>query len=227
MGNYKSGFLDLDIKEDVDINELIPILSLASPDNNYDKKEERINKNREKLPNSKYLDRVSLDVKFLTDFFGEDHWLSYDYYMAYVELKESGLSITRENFEEVLWRCLDKDFDDQVKYEDFINDIKKKMYKKIHFSFSCTTKQYDGEIKKIFLYMKEFMEETNELVGEIKDEDGFLFEQYYYNDNILKEILETQEKMCIGCSRKPKDYKCKNYKFCIIAYKNGVKDGKV
>ena len=203
MGNYKEGHLDIILKENTPMEIILLMMDLANYNDDIfspEKKtrEERIArlkyKNQDELFKSEYLDWVHLDIIF--EILGIDNkfdWYTYEEYEAYILLNESGLENNLKNLEEFYYDVLDSD----KKYHKVIEHILQHKFRKIKFHFSICSKYYDNELDKIFEFLKSYIEETEECLGEIHDEDGYLGKEYYYNGRKNKkekiEIVEIQD----------------------------------
>lgn len=231
MGNYKEGYLNLTLKEDTPMDIILLIADLASYDDDHNsnsyQRENRIkklkNKNNNELFKSQYLSWLILDIfeniTFETkDVDGKYGWHYFAGYKTNILLEESNSKKNIENFTKIYHKILDED----ICYEDAIQYIIKRKFKRINFYIRYNSKYYDNEFEKILNFLKPYIEETEECLGEIYDEDGFLRKNYYLNESTFEKIIAKQKHMCKGCPNEPRDeVKCKNYKFCSIAYNNG------
>lgn len=235
MGNYKTGHLNLTLKENTPMEIILLLADLASYDDdrlpNSNFRKERIeklkNKNNHEIFNSLYLDYLILDSSEDINFEiqnpdGKFRWYNFNGYKANILLEESGLEKNFENFEKFYCQTLDED----IRYQESIQYISQHKFRKINFYFSHGSKYYDNEFDKIFNFLKPYIEETEECLGEIRDEDGYLGKDYYLHETTFKKIITKQKYMCEGCPNKfgrKDNVKCENYEFCSIAYDNGQK----
>lgn len=232
MGNSKTGYLNLTLKENTPMEIILLMADLASYDDdrnsNLSQRENRIEKLRDKDKHElfgKYsyllwlILHIGEDIDFeIKDINGEYGWYNFYGYKANILLEESGLEKNIENFEEFYCKILDE----EIYYQDAIQYISKHKFKRINFYIRHCSKYYNNEFDKIFDFLKPYIEETEECLGEIHDEDGFLRKNYYLDESIFKKIIAKQKYICEGCPNKTRDdVKCENYDFCNIAYENG------
>lgn len=232
MGNYKEGYLSLNLKKDTPIEIILLMADLLDySDDIFSTKihtrEERIKnlryKNEDNLFKSENLSFIRSEIYFeIKNLNNKFEWFDLDGYKASVLLDESGFEKNIKNLEKFYCNMLDE----EKKYQKTIEYIIKHKFRKIGFYFYIYSKNYDNEFDKIFKFLKPYIEETGECLGKIHDEDGFLRKDYYLNENIFNKIIEKQIYMCKGCVNEryiQDNVKCKNYEFCSIAYDNGKK----
>ena len=233
MGNYKEGRLDFTLKEDTPMDIIMVAVDLADyNDDDYlpdkETRKERIGKlkhnNSDALFKSEYLDWIHLNLSFrMKDLDGSHFWDDDYFYRAYVRLIDSGFDVNLSNMEDIYCKSLEE----VLTCEEMRQCVMRHKFDQVRISITYCSKYYDNEFDKLFNFFKPYIEETDECLGEIHDEDGYIRKDYYLDGSIYNRIIEKQKLMCEGCPAKrgrQENVKCENYEFCSVAYDNGVKN---
>ena len=92
----------------------------------------------------------------------------------------------------------------------------------LRIDFCMNGYQQLGE--KYVNWLKPFMDNSIiEYLGEIEDEDGHYKKQFFINENIFIEEMNSRKYICEGCDYFNKDYLCENFNLCKKSYDKGFK----